>query len=120
MYYGTDPVHDSARKSITTSKPDLTENKENIRFLKFEKEDFAKFLSEQENQRRVLFLGLQRNNVYHLVHSSTLNKPHALRLLQMKPKNIITHQIYQNLYFNICHKIAKNYNIHVDTFVNKN
>jgi hypothetical protein len=66
---------------------------------------------------RVLFLGLQRNNVYHLVHSSTLNKPHALRLLQIKPKNIITHQIYQNLYFNICHKIAKNYNIHVDTFV---
>ena len=51
MYYGTDPVHDNARKSITTSKPDLTENKENIRFLKFEKEDFAKFLSEQENQR---------------------------------------------------------------------
>jgi hypothetical protein len=51
MYYVTDPVHDSARKSITTSKPDLTENKENIRFLKFEKEDFAKFLSEQENQR---------------------------------------------------------------------
>jgi len=51
MYYVTDPVHVSARKSITTSKPDLTENKENVRFLKFEKEDFAKFLSEQENQR---------------------------------------------------------------------
>jgi len=54
------------------------------------------------------------NNGYHVV-----NKPRALRLLQMKPKNIITHQIYQNLYFNICHKIAKNNSIHVhvDTFV---
>jgi hypothetical protein len=63
---------------------------------------------------KVIFLGLQRNNLHHVV-----NKPRALRLLQMKPKNIITHQIYQNLYFNICHKIAKNYNIHVhvDTFV---